>query len=288
MVRFTLVLASLVFAGSAHAWDTNAHKVIGVIAYRHLTPQARAWCDDILQTNPVGYRDFLDAAPLPDYLKFGAPKGKPSIKRSRKFDGWHYIDYPVRPGQTTAFPDDESVEKNGNNALYGIAESVRQIQSGPPETRGLYLSMILHVVGDVHQPLHCAEREGDKGGNEVALRGAIRNLHALWDDAITSKFKLKGKTRPTDARIEEVATAVERDDPVASFAEELKVGDPKAWAEESYALAIDSAYDGLTPKTKPTDAYKSRWISVAEGRVALAGYRLADFLNRLAIGKVKA
>ena len=292
MTRISLFLASLAVAASARAWDTNAHKVIGVIAYRHLTPQAKAWADGLLKTLPNGFQDFLDAAPYPDYLKHGGPKDKPVVKRSRKYDGWHFIDYPVKEGQTLAFPTDESVEQNGNNALFGIAESVRQVTRGPEATRGLYLSLLLHIIGDVHQPLHCAERADDKGGNAVALRGAIRNLHAYWDDAITVKYKLKGKSRgvsrATDARIEEVATSVESEFPLAKFGEEIAAKDPKAWAEESYALAVDSAYDGLTPRTKPDAAYANRWTIVAEGRVALAGYRLADFLNRLVAGKVKA
>lgn len=288
MARLPLLAATALLASAAHAWDTNAHKVIGVIAYRHLTPQARALCDGLLRTMPAGYGDFLNAAPYPDYLKHGVPKDKPTVKRSHKFDGWHFIDYPVTIGQAVAFPRDTSVEKNGDNALFGIAESVRQIQRGPADTRGLYLSLLLHVVGDLHQPLHCAERAGDKGGNDVALRGAIRNLHALWDDAITSKYKLKGKKKATDDRIGEVATSVEQAHPLASLADEMKVTDPEEWALESYALAVDSAYDGLTPKTKPDAAYQARWLAVAEGRVALAGYRLADFLNRLAAGRVKA
>ena len=276
------LIVALLLASSAHAWDTNAHKVIGVIAYRHLTPQAKAWCDRILAANPPGYQDFLNAAPYPDYLKHGAPKDKPPVKRTHKFDGWHFIDYPVQINQSIAFPYDTSVERNGNNALYGIEESVRQVTSGTPENRAFYLSMILHVVGDIHQPLHCAERAGDKGGNDVALRGAIRNLHALWDDVITSKYRLKGKQKATDSRIVEVAGLVEAAYPMASMREEMAVSDPKGWAEESYALAVDSAYDGLTPQTKPTDAYRQRWTAVAERRVALAGYRLAAFLNRLA------
>ncbi|RYG26002.1 hypothetical protein EON82_05045 [bacterium] len=282
MRRWAILAAAMLMATPALAWDTNTHKVIGVIAYRHLTLQARTWCDRILASNPRGYRDFLNAAPYPDYLKHGPPKDKPRIKLMRRFNGWHFIDYPIRINQSTAFPYDTSVEKNGNNALFGISESVRQVTSGPADTRGLYLSMILHVVGDVHQPLHCAEREGDKGGNDVALRGALQNLHSLWDGAITAKYRLKGKNRATDARIETVAQEVEAAFPLDSMREEVAELDPHAWAEESYALAVDSAYDGLTPQTKPTPAYQQRWTAVAERRVALAGYRLAGFLNRLA------
>ncbi len=280
MSRSVLVAAALALAASAQAWDTNTHKVIGVIAYRHLTPQAKRWCDGILATNQRGYTDFLNAAPYPDYLKHGSPRK--DVKKVRKFDGWHYVDYPVLPGQSTTFPTDRAVERNGDNVLYGIAESVQSMTSGQDRTRGFYLAMLIHLVGDVHQPLHCAERGGDKGGNDFRIRGSLNNLHSLWDGAITAKYRLKGKQKADDARIERVARDVENNYPLRSLSEEAAVLDPHEWAMESYALAVDSAYDGAKKGAFPTEAYKQRWTAVAERQVALAGYRLAGFLNRLA------
>lgn len=279
MARFLFVATALLVAGNAQAWDTNTHKVIGVIAYRHLTPQAKAWCDRVLATNQRGYTDFLNAAPYPDYLKHGSPRK--DVKKVRKFDGWHYVDYPVAKGQTWTVPRDLTVERNGDNVLYGIDQSFQSATTGLPETRGFYLAMLIHLVGDVHQPLHCAERDGDKGGNEFALRGSLRNLHSLWDGAITAKYRLKGKNKADDARIQRVARDVENNYPLRSLTEDAADLNPHDWAMESYALAVDAAYDDITPGTFPTAAYKSRWTAVAERQVALAGYRLAGFLNRM-------
>ncbi len=289
MARLPLVLASLLVAANAGAWDTNAHKVIGVIAYRHLTPRAKAWADGLLRTMPDGYQDFLNAAPYPDYLKHGPPKDKPPIKRSRKFDGWHYIDFPVKKGQAGTVPYDKAIEGNGNNALYALTASVRNVQSGLPETRGLYLAMILHVVGDIHQPLHCAERDEDKGGNDFRLKGTPNNLHSLWDGGITAAYRLKAKkTKGTDERIQAVATDLESRFPMGTLSREIAVYDPEAWAFESYGIAVSAAYGGITPGSRPSAPYKDRLTSISERRVALAGYRLAEFLNRLVAGKVKA
>lgn len=102
--RLALAALPLLLAVPAHAWDANSHKIVGLLAYRHLTPKAKAWCDGMLNTLPDGYRTFLDAAPLPDYYKHGSPKDKPLVQRTRKFDGWHFIDLPVRDGQTNPVP----------------------------------------------------------------------------------------------------------------------------------------------------------------------------------------
>ena len=280
MARVPILLATLLLAGKAAAWDTNTHKVIGVIAYRRLTPQAKAWCDRILATNQRGYTDFLNAAPYPDYLKHGSPRK--DVKKVRRFDGWHYVDFPVVKGQGWTVPRDLSVERNGNNALYGIGECATNITRGQAETRGFYLAMLIHLVGDVHQPLHCAERDGDRGGNDFELRGSLRNLHSLWDGAITAKYRLKGKKNSTDERIRRVARDVQNNYPLEGMRDEVAILDPHEWAMESYALAVDSAYDGIEPRAFPTEPYKRRWTAVAERQVALAGYRLAAFLNKMA------
>lgn len=283
MKRTGVVLLALLVA-SAHAWDANAHKMIGVIAYRHLTPAARAWCDGILATNQRGYTDFLNAAPYPDYLKHGSPNK--DVRISHKYDGWHFIDFPIVAGQTATRPRDRSVEGNGDNAFYGIRQSLQSMTTGLASTRGFYLAMLIHLVGDLHQPLHCCERDGDKGGNAVPIHGpgGARNLHALWDDAVTLRFHLKSKKGHTDARIQQAASAVERDCSLSnpSLARDARDLDMRHWADESYALAVTCAYDGIVAGSKPSAAYLRRLSDVSERRVALAAYRLATLLNLLA------
>ena len=283
--RLALATLPLLLAAQAHAWDTTTHKIIGVIAYRHLTPKAKAWCDRVLATNQEGYRDFLNAAPYPDYLKHGGPKDKPKVRQVRRFDGWHYVDFPVKDGQTNPLPYDTSVEGNGDNVLYGIKESIQSMTTGLASTRGFYMAMLLHLVGDVHQPLHCAERDADKGGNGFEVdRGSIKSLHALWDDGMTVRFKLRSVAAHTDARVEAAASQIEADLPLAerTMAADAADIDPRHWAMESYMLAVDSAYEGIAAGERPSAAYEARWLAVSERRVALAGYRLAGLLNKLA------
>ncbi len=85
-----------------------------------------------------------------------------------------------------------------------------------------------------------------------------------------------------DGRIEEVADDVEREVPMKAVADLVAVADPKAWALESYGLAVDSAYDGISLGESPSGEYEARWRETCEVRVALAGCRLAALLNGLA------
>ena len=279
------VLPVLALAAPAQAWDANAHKVIGVIAYRHLTPKAKAWCDGMLQTLPEGYRTFLDAAPYPDYFKHGGPKDKPPVRVNHKFDGWHFIDLPVKDGQTSTAPYDLSLESGADTVLYGIGESVQSMRTGLAETRGTYLAMLIHLVGDAHQPLHCAERDGDKGGNDVPIvRPSVKELHAYWDDAMTIKYRMRSVAAHSDEKIERVAGEIEAACPLTDsrMAKDAADLDPKDWVAESYALAVTCAYQGIKAGEAPSEAYEARLIATSERRVALAGYRLANLLNALA------
>ena len=275
----------LLLASSVQAWDVTTHKIIGAIAYKHLTPQARAWVDKTLATMPEGYRDPMYAAAYPDFMKHGGPKDHPKVAISRKYDHWHYVDYPVKKGQTNPLPFDTAIEKNGDNVLYGIKESIQSMTTGLASTRGFYMAMLFHLVGDVHQPLHCAERDDDGGGNEMAIdRGSIKNLHAMWDDGMTVKYKLRSVAAHADDRVRKAAEAIEAAQPLSERTMKTDAAelDPKHWAMESYTLAVDSAYEGIEAGERPSKAYEARWLAVSERRVALAGYRLAALLNGLA------
>jgi S1/P1 Nuclease len=165
------------------------------------------------------------------------------------------------------------------NAQTQIAEFRRVLASASADGLKSYdLSWLLHLVGDVHQPLHCATRVstaepgGDAGGNKVKLScmGCGPELHAFWDDVLgTSKVLDKviqfGKSLPP---------------PPASFAAKVNEND---WIAESFAAAKQTAYSGpVQAGDGPfslTEAYKASAQAVAKERVALAGARLATLLN---------
>jgi hypothetical protein len=139
---------------------------------------------------------------------------------------------------------------------------------------------LLHLVGDVHQPLHATSRfssqdqEGDAGGNFVKVcqgQNCKGSLHSLWDDALGTSNK------PADV----IAVGKTLVPPNAQLA---KTKDAQKWIDESFVLAQSKAYvspikDDNGPFTL-TPKYKSAVKKTAAERISLAGVRLANLLNQ--------
>ncbi len=184
----------------------------------------------------------------------------------------------------TALAENENVVKNGND----------------PERKAITLAWLFHLVGDIHQPLHTAQLftvdylNGDRGGNEICVRvtqaGPPMDLHRFWDGVITSS------SNPTRLRNE--ATALRnRQEFQRSQLTELASTDFESWAKESFEIATKIAYRnggriGI-PKVGAMDCtmvaaapvlpagYVVSASRIADRRLILAGYRLADLLTRV-------
>jgi S1/P1 Nuclease len=157
-----------------------------------------------------------------------------------------------------------------------------------------------HLVGDIHQPLHTAQLftveypTGDRGGNQICVRvtqaGQPMNLHRFWDGVITSSSNL--------TRLRNEATSLrDRQEFQRSQLNELTSTDFESWAKESFEIATKIAYrnGGRIGIPRPGNmdctmvaaasvlpvgyAHSASWI--ANRRMILAGYRLADLLTRV-------
>ena len=293
-----IALAVMMSAGRAWAWGPAGHMAVAIIAYQQMPPELQQRCVAILQAHPniekwkeksvgdppalAAMYTFAKASTWPDEIRRGnSPYDHP---------GWHYVDYPLEPPNYPLVaglaPED--------NILFGINQSEKTLQdtSATPEQQAAALSWLIHLVGDIHQPLHAAELvtptyplpEGDRGGNKfyVSVGGNDINLHAFWD-------RLPGQffSPPFAA---DAAGKLEAQFPRASLAELAKPSDPTAWSLESRELAIDKAYlrgkligspdSKVQPPPLPPD-YLKESKEVADRRVALAGYRLADLLKQV-------
>ena len=271
---------------------------IAIIAYQNLPPDVQQRCVAILQAHPniekwkeksasdspadAAMFTFAKAATWPDEIRRGAsPYDHP---------GWHYIDYPLEPPNYPFIaglaPDD--------NIIFGLDQSEKTVRdpAATPEQKAAALSWIIHLVGDIHQPLHAAELvtpayplpEGDRGGNKffVSVGGNSINLHAFWD-------RLPGQffSPPFAA---EAAGRLEHEFPRAALPDLTKAGGPVEWSLESRTLAIEKAYlrgklvgsadPKILPPPLPPD-YLKESKDIADRRLALAGYRLADLLKQL-------
>ncbi len=296
---FAVACLGLCGAMPVRAWNDFGHMVVAAVAWQHLTPAARAEATKLLRTNPdyprwiaevePGARDvtaFMRASTWADAIKHetghrddGERPQDPDANLNigyvdlNEHRYWHYVDVPFStdgtpvPGVTTP------------NAATRIADfrNVLADSASPDLLKSYDLSWVLHLVGDIHQPLHTVSRfsrelpEGDLGGNRVLLCAppCREQLHFFWDRAL-------GRGTPTEA------LALARHLPVPPL-RRITDTDIQDWVDESDALARRVVYAApIGPGSGPyslTAAYRDRARIIARERIALAGRRLAVLLN---------
>ncbi len=283
-----IALGLLVLTTHLQAWNATGHRIVAAIAYDHLTPQAKARVDELLKQHPdfgkLTPRDaFLEAAVWPDAIKgdsrfydemFADSKptpllpGYPSMARHTN---WHYIDIPFSPDGTPLEPPPSP------NALIELQRILKETDLGVYD-----LPWLVHLTGDVHQPLHCTSRftkplpHGDQGGNLVFVTPG-RNLHSLWDD-------LAG-TETTDAYVDRYAAEITAEFTQQNGRRQRLSRDPKKWVDEGFELAKHDAYNfgpenGSREHPLPLPpGYEANARRIARIQWAKAGFRLAAALN---------
>jgi hypothetical protein len=292
-VKRIAVLVILVLVRPAHAWNSTGHKAIALIAYQSLSPAAKQRVDSLLSKQPdylkwVGHATaaergrvvFMEAAVWADAIRSdprfhddnqkstgqiaGLPKGAQA-----RHAGWHFMNLPFSADGTPTRPGEEP----------NILTKLKEFESFGTMSEGMQvytLPWLLHLVGDVHQPLHVLSRftkyqlEGDRGGNSVRTR-TTQNLHSYWDSRIG--------TGESDQYLIEWARTIQRRHP----RREPINSDPGAWVVQSFELRTQVyGFGGEGTEQNPaifSDAYSVAAKNLALERAASAGYRLAEFLN---------
>ncbi len=273
---FSLCLGILISFNS-YSWNALGHMVVANIAYEHLRPDVRLKVDKIVSDLSKEYpyiTQFNQIGPWPDSLR---------AQRIEIFTHWHYIDLPLSADGTPikTLQDTDNVVW----AINHIKPIVKNNKANPYE-RARFLAFLVHLVGDIHQPLHTVGRissnhpDGDKGGNLYIIRfprGSVNSmpLHKLWDSGFgvfsddTSKASVDLLTNKISAEYPEQYFALKSSDFIS-----------ENWAKEGMDLALSFVY--TTPENEtPSDNYIERGQQISEQRIALAGYRLANLLNQL-------
>ena len=253
-------------------WNALGHRLVAQIAYDHLTPKARDVFNQYNRAMDKVYRpqSFVNAAVWLDTLRY---------QDINWFASMHYIDRPFSHDGSQLPPLQEV------NALWAI-ENATHVLSNKYATdfdKGVAVRVILHVVGDIHQPLHAATRvsaqfpKGDRGGNLMLLgrNPVAKNLHSYWDKGAGL---LVTKRRLSPYQLSRRALNIERRWPCKATVADLN---SNHWADESNALAIHSVYKELPRNNLPDKNYQQLVKKTSEQRIALAGCRLAAFLNRI-------
>lgn len=249
-----LFTRSALLADKAQAWGAQGHRVAGDIAEKHLTPAARKAIADI-----IGPESLATASTWAD-----RKRSDPAPFWQRTAGAYHYVNVNPRTGYR---PQDAPSGGDAYTALAGFARDLAS-PSTSAEQRRLALRFSLHIVQDLHQPLHAGERD-DRGGNDVdvTLRGRSSNLHRVWDSGLVAAARRSDRDwgRHLDRRFPETARRT------------WQQADPLAWIRESAELSR-SVY----PDSPDLDRrYIDRHRETLERRLAQAGVRSAVYLNRL-------
>jgi hypothetical protein len=257
-----LASATLLVAPSARAWGPLGHSVVAELAQRQLSPAAEREVERLLA--PEHTTRLADVANWPDQVR-NNPAQEALWKRTSR---WHYVNFSSDRCDYVAPRDCP----RGDCVVAALAREVQVLgdPSQPDAARRQALKFVVHLVGDVHQPLHAGYR-ADLGGNryQVRFEGNGSNLHKVWDSGLLSVRHLRWQAY---ANLLDAAPPPTLPPPIAPL------DDPYAqWAEESCRLT--AAMDFYPSRRQIGSAYVTGNLPLAEQRLREAGRRLAEVLN---------
>lgn len=250
IIKTLFLLGLALSANYSLAYSDAGHKIVAKLAWQKLSPFARQNVERILGT---GEENFINASTWADEIK--------GDDRYAYLKPMHYVNLPA-----DKFTYDRKRDCRKDKCVVQAILDFSNMAKSPSDKKAkLALRMLIHLIGDIHQPMHAGLKE-DRGGNWYRLKyqGDTVNLHKLWDNPLVRRIHKDWK---------QAAEAL-------TMPEKAEVLGPVAWAEESHKLAMDVAYN--TPEGKPvSEAYLIEADKISQQQLALAGWRLAMWLNKL-------
>jgi len=238
-------------------WGVLGHRVVGQIAESYLTPKARVEIQKIL-----GNESIAMASNWADFIK--------SDSTYQYVHNWHFID--VDSGVTKAQLRDHLQKDTVADLFTKTNFLIRELKNKQlsMDKKRMYLKLLIHFVGDIHQPFHVGRQE-DLGGNKIKLTwfSTPTNLHAIWDEQLINFQQLS---------YTEYAMAINHITAKQRLAWQKQP--ISEWIIESNQIA-GRLYAQVTPDQKLSYRYNYDNIQILNERLLKAGVRLAGLLNEL-------
>ncbi len=234
-------------------WGQTGHRVVGAIAQEHLSCKAKRKIKKLL-----GGQSLAFISTYADEIK--------SDKKYKSFSPWHYVNVPF--GQT--YHDCEKSKKG--DLVTGIAKCKEIIlnEKASNADKVFHLKMLVHLIGDLHQPLHNGRKE-DKGGNTIQVQwfGKGTNLHRVWDSNMIDQYGMTYTELAANAKRltkEEIKN--------------IQKGNVVSWVEETRLIA-KKVYESAAVGEKLKYRYMYDHFGTVREQLQKAGLRLAKELNEL-------
>lgn len=255
--RFALtLLIAVIFLNpstlnSTPIWGKTGHRVVGEIAENYLTGKTKRKIAKLLD-----HRTLAFSSTFADEIK--------SDDRYDKFYNWHFVNMPF---DTTY---ELSVKNPKGNLVTGIAfcKNIIQDEKSSEADKAFYLKLLIHLVGDLHQPMHIGLEE-DRGGNDIKLKWFYKdtNLHSVWDSKMIDDYGMS---------FTELADNVDY-----LSKEEVKAiqkGTVVDWVNETQQLT-KTVYASVKEGENLRGDYTYRYFDTVRAQLQKGGIRLAKVLN---------
>ncbi|THV57740.1 S1/P1 Nuclease [Flagellimonas alvinocaridis] len=254
MKKVILLALLLPLCSFGNFWGETGHRVTGHIAQNHLTGKAKRILNDLLDGHSLAF-----VSTYADEIK--------ADRSYSKFSAWHYVNYPLG----MRYEDSEKSEYG--DIVTAIEECIRVVKNKDSSRadRVFYLKMLVHFIGDLHQPMH-ASRAEDKGGNDIQVQwfGQGSNLHRVWDKNLIVSY---GMTYTELAN--ELDRGVSRKE-----CKKIQEGSIYDWVDESHEIC-GTLYESVEVGEKLGYRYTYDYNDLLFEQLQKGGLRLAKVLNDL-------
>ena len=256
-IKTLLLVLFFYLPSTSMAWGVLGHRIVGQIADSYLTPKAKIAISKILGNETIGM-----ASNWADFIK--------SDSNFAYVSPWHYvnIDSGLSMQEVLNFLDKDIAI----DAYTKINFFVKQLKNKKllRADKVFYLKLLIHIVGDVHQPLHVG-RLDDLGGNKIKVSWffASSNLHRVWDEQLINFQQLS---------YTEYATVINRTTLIQRNA--LQKQNLKMWIYDSYQSA-EKIYADIKPDEKLDYLYNFKFIDTVNQQLLKGGVHLAGLLNEI-------
>lgn len=252
---FTFAGGLLLTVAPCLGWGQKGHDTVAFIAENHLTASAKAAVDSLLQGKSiVYYSNWLDnASHTPEYAYTKT---------------WHYKNIDADQTYRSAPLLESGDIVRAINEQAAILADTNMVDG----QRALALKILVHLLGDIHQPMHLGHAS-DLGGNrwDVKYFRSPANLHGVWDSRLPESAHKWSYT--------EWQQQIDRATP-DECREILADAYPEHWGEETYGIC-KAVYEATPVNTNISYDYIAEWTPVIEKQFLRGGLRLADMLNTI-------
>ena len=255
MKQFILFLCFLMISNfsvsAADDWGKTGHRATGEIAEKYLSKKAKRAIDKLLKGESLAL-----VSTYGDEIK--------SDDAFRKYGPWHYVNFPFE----STYEKHPKSERGDLNQAIKECIAVLKDASASQEDKAFHLRMLVHFVGDLHQPLHVGMAE-DRGGNRFQVRWFDEgtNLHSVWDTKMIESYRMSY----TELAANEAKLSKEQ-------FEQLQQGTVTDWMYESRALC-KKIYETTSSGEKLGYRYMYDYLNVVRSQLQKGGIRLAHLLN---------